>query len=105
MKMSCYANVQETVPDSKNQSSMDRMKMIMTRPAFKWTAVAILITLVIITVVLPTVLEVTKQGNCYNLIMNENEFYMNMVVIWLDKSDFCSAAPRLKEPSMAFLLW
>ena len=79
----CYANVQETVPDSKTQSSMDRMKMIMTRPAFKWTAVVIVITLVIVTVVLPTVLEVTKQGNCQNVIIksllfeakkNENEF-------------------------------
>ena len=64
----CYANVQETEQESKTQSSRDRIKMIMTRPVFKWTAVAILITLVIITVVLPTVLEVTKQGNCYNLL-------------------------------------
>ena len=60
----CYVNVQETVQERKTQSSMDRMKMIMTKPAFTWTALAILITLVIITVVLPTVLEVTKSSAC-----------------------------------------
>ena len=65
----CYANVQETVQDIKTKPKMGQLKTIMTRPAFKWTAVVILRTLVIITVVVLTGVEVTKKGTCYNLII------------------------------------
>ena len=72
--MLCYANVQEAVQDDKTKTNMGCMKTKMTRKEFKWTAVVIIISVVILTVVLPTVLEVTKQGNCYNLIISNPVF-------------------------------
>ena len=67
-----YANVQETVQDTASKTEMSLIKMIMARPAFKWTAVAILVTLVIIAVVVPTTLEVTTKGTLYNPVIQRN---------------------------------
>ena len=83
----CYANVQEMVQDSKTKPKMCQLKTIMTRPAFKWTVVVILATLAIITVVVPTALEVTKKGICYNLIIHRLLLKSRHII----QTDFCRA--------------
>ena len=84
----CYANVEETEHDNKDNSKMGRIQMIMARQVFKWTVVVILVTLMIITVVVPIVLEMPKQGTSYHVIIqrllqhrqiNENKFYKKLV--------------------------
>ena len=74
----CFANVQETVQDNKSKTEMSSIKTIMARPAFKWIAVVILITLVIIAVAVPTVLEMTKKGTCYNVVIKRLLFKLRL---------------------------
>ena len=96
----CYASVQETVQDSKAKPKMGQLKTIMTRPAFKWTAVVILATLGIITVVVPTALEMTKKGTCYNLIIQHLLLKSRHFI----QTDFFLEKCDVSDPRCSFIL-
>ena len=57
-----YDNLQSTVCKSKTVSRLGNLRLILKRPVIKWTAVITTITVVFVIIVVPTVLEVTKDG-------------------------------------------
>ena len=58
-----YDNLSTTVEATKKTPKQYGIKQIVTKPTFKWTALVTTITILIIMIVVPTVLEITKQGN------------------------------------------
>ena len=56
-------NLSSTVEATKKTPNQYGIKQIVTRSIFKWTALVTTVTILIITVVVPTLLEITKQGN------------------------------------------
>ena len=57
-----YDNVEPTVGEKKT-SKTDRIKLLLTRPLFKWTAIFTILAILVVVIVVRTVLEVTRQGN------------------------------------------
>ena len=57
-----YDNLTTTVKENKKTSKAYAKTQILTRPVFKWTALVVAVTILIIVIVVPTVLEVTIQG-------------------------------------------
>ena len=58
-----YDNVHRVVHGRNPTSKIDRIRLMVSRPVFKWTAVITIIAMLAVLVVVPTVLEVTRQGN------------------------------------------
>ena len=57
-----YDNLQSTVCKSKNASKVDNIRLLLKRPVFKWTAVITTITVLSVMTIVPTILEITKNG-------------------------------------------
>ena len=57
-----YDNLQTTVCKSKITSRSDDIRLLLKRPVVKWTALINTITVLSVIIVVPTVLEVTKDG-------------------------------------------
>ena len=58
-----YDNLDPTIRKSKQTPNTYGIRQIAKKPVFKWTAVATIFTIMTIIIVVPTILEVTKQGN------------------------------------------
>ena len=61
-----YDNLTSPVKENKKTPKAYDITQVLTRPVFKWTALVVAVTTLIIVIVVPTVLEVTKQGKKTN---------------------------------------
>ena len=60
-----YDNLNPAIEKSKQTPKPYGIRQIIEKPVFKWTAKATVLTTLTIIIVVPTALEVTKQGNKY----------------------------------------
>ena len=58
-----YDNLTTTVGATKKTSKTYGIRQIVTKAIFKWTVLVTTLTVLTIIVVVPTVLEITKDGN------------------------------------------
>ena len=58
-----YDNVQTTVRGNTAASKTYRIKLLVTRPLFKWTLTITILATLAVVIVVPTALEVTREGN------------------------------------------
>ena len=58
-----YDNLGPNIRKRKQTPKTYGIRQIAKKPVFKWTAVATVFTIVTIIIVVPTILEVAKQGN------------------------------------------
>ena len=58
-----YDNLTTTVGATKKTSKSYGIRQIVTKPIFKWTVLVTIVTVLTIIIVVPTVLEITKEGN------------------------------------------
>ena len=65
---SSYDNLNPTIGTSKQTPKPYGIRQIVEKPVFKWTAIATVLTILTVIIVVPTVLEVTRQGNKHVII-------------------------------------
>ena len=69
-----YDNVHPAVHGKKPASKIDRIRFMVSRPEFKLTAVITIIAMLAVLVVVPTFLEVTRQGNGMVQDLNKSDY-------------------------------
>ena len=69
-----YNNLNPTIEKRKQTPKPYGIRQIVEKPVFKWTAIATVLTILTLMIVIPTVLEVTRQGNKHVIIAR---FYFN----------------------------
>ena len=65
-----YDNLNPTIGKSEHPPKPHGIRQIVEKPMFKWTAIATVLTILALIVVVPTVLEVTKQGIIVTFYLN-----------------------------------